>query len=127
MVARAKKRAAPAERGGRRVCIICQKEREGQRVRDDLFIRTVRSLKRRLGIATNNVLVVCRDCVPEHRQRRSAFERKLLQYGAFGAAIGLILLVLSRSLQGLAMGLLLGAFVASLALFQYHPSSDAMG
>ena len=112
---------------GRRVCIICQGERNGSRVRDDVFIRSVRSIKRMLGISTNNVLVVCNVCLPEHKRRRSAFEKKLLQYGAFGGFMGLIVLVLSRTLQGLVLAVLMAVFVASLALVQYHPSSEASG
>ncbi|RLG19625.1 hypothetical protein DRN67_02220 [Candidatus Micrarchaeota archaeon] len=109
---------------GKSICIICQKEKKGYPVRDDLFITTVRSLKQKLGIATNNVLVVCNDCSTEHKKRRSAFEKKILQYAAIGAVLGLIFLVISRSLQGLVMAILLVLFMAALALVQYHPASE---
>ena len=110
---------------GRRICIICQQEKDGATVRDDIFINAVRSIKRTLGIATNNTLVVCNDCVPEHRKRRSGFEKTLLQYGIFGAVLGIILVVISRSLAGLMMALLMLAFMLALAVIHYHPTSDS--
>jgi len=108
---------------GKHVCIVCHKARTGERVYDDVFISTMRSLKRTLGLSTNNILVVCKDCVPVHRKRRSTFEKKVLQYGAFGLVLGAILLFISRSLQGLLMALLMVLFMAILAMITYHPAS----
>src|SRR4030042_513235 len=82
--AEAKPQPSTGEKGkmpGRRICIICQQEKSGYAVRDDFFINLVRSIKRALGIAANNTLVVCEQCVPEHKKRRSGFEKTLLQYG----------------------------------------------
>ena len=114
----------PAKKARKQICIICQKEGKGYRVFDDIFINFVRSVKQKLGISTNNLLVVCKDCVPEHKKRRASFEKNLMQYAAFGAVLGVIFLLISRSLQGLVMALLLALIVASLAVFQYHPASE---
>ncbi|VVC04075.1 Uncharacterised protein [Candidatus Burarchaeum australiense] len=118
--------APPAASGGRRrICIICQQEKAGAAVRDDFFIRTVRAVKKTLGIATNNVLVVCKECEPEHQKRRGAFEKTLLQYGAIGIVIGLVILFLSFNLTGLVVALLMAGFILSFAITRYHPASEA--
>jgi hypothetical protein len=107
------------------VCIICQRERDGYAVREDFIIRGIRAVKRALRAATNNRLVVCKDCVDAHRAKRASFERKLMLYGGFGILLVIVFTLLSQTLQGFAASLMLGIFVAALALFSYHPGSEA--
>jgi len=120
-----KERSDESMKRQRSICIVCRHEKSGSAVKDDVLIRSIRSIKQALNIAANNRLVVCEECAPAHRQRREAFERKLLQYGAFGAILVIAFTLLSRTIQGFLMSLLLGAFVASLAIFQYTPASEA--
>ena len=107
------------------VCVVCHEEKTGHVVRDDLLIRSIRAVKNFLHIAANNRLVVCKGCVEKHRAKRADFEKKLALYGGGGLLIIIIFTLISRTLQGFAVSLLLGLFVAALALFSYHPASEA--
>ncbi|MDO8340277.1 MAG: hypothetical protein Q7T16_06490 [Candidatus Burarchaeum sp.] len=124
-IPRAQEPKPAVEGAGKRICIICQQEKDGYAVRNDIFIAAIRGIKQTLGIATNNVLVVCNDCASEHRKRRSGFEKTLLQYGVFGAIIGILLLAISLSLSGLLMAAFMVLFMLALAVIHYHPASEA--
>lgn len=133
--AEAKSKAPPATKAiGRaagpvptnaKVCIVCHRQMDGYAVRDDHIIRAIRAVKKMMGASTNNRLVVCRDCVETHKAKRASFEKKLMLYGGAGALIVIVFTLLSQSLQGFFASLMLGIFVAGLALFSYHPGSEA--
>ena len=48
-------------------CICCQNERNGLEIQEDGVIRTIRQVKKALGMKTNqNGLVWCKDCYTTH-------------------------------------------------------------
>ncbi|MEW6328889.1 MAG: hypothetical protein AB1468_02105 [Candidatus Micrarchaeota archaeon] len=106
------------------ICIICQKQRKGRRVLDDVVINCLRGLKRKLGIAANNELYVCEECVPEHRKRRASFEKTLVFYGAIGVIIILAVLLFSPRLGSLLVAVFFGLFVLALSLLHYVPAIE---
>ena len=105
------------------VCIVCKENKKGTPVKDDVMISSIRSVKRALRISSNNTLVVCKGCMEQHMEKRREFEKKVLTYGVLGGALALILIILSRSIQGVVLSLLLVLFIVSLAIFHYHPAT----
>ncbi|MCD6549102.1 hypothetical protein J7K41_00090 [Candidatus Micrarchaeota archaeon] len=71
---------------GKKICIICEKEREGVPIKEDLVIRTIRRIKEKLGIAKGYKLVVCRECWEEYVKRRKSYERNMITWGLLGLA-----------------------------------------
>ncbi|MEM4389996.1 MAG: hypothetical protein QXG98_05030 [Candidatus Micrarchaeia archaeon] len=98
------------------VCIICGRQRSGAPVADDAVIRTIRWLKRRLGVLQGNKLVVCRDDMEEHQRRRQRFEKHLIQYGAIFFVLAIAMLVLSGSLLGMLIIVVMAAFILALVI-----------
>jgi len=105
------------------VCIICKENKKGAPVIDDIVISTIRSVKQKLGVASNNTLVVCKDCMEQHLEKRRGFEKTLLHYGVLAGVMALVLILLSRSIQGFLLALLLGLFIVSFSIFKYHPDT----
>jgi len=114
-------RQSPA---GKSICIVCREEKRGRAVKDDVVIRAIRKIKQAFRVAANNRLVVCDGCLEKHKARRGGFERKLALYGGGGLLIVIVFTLISRTIGGFALSLLLGLFVAALALFSYHPASE---
>ena len=109
------------------VCIVCREEKEGAPVKDDAVISTIRAVKTRLGLASNKELVVCGDCLEEHKKRRQGFEKNLVQYGAFGLIVLVVLFILTQTLNALFVGVMLLALMLVMSLFYYHPALEAEG
>lgn len=81
-----------------KVCIFCEKEPNNictYPVRDDFIIKTIRTIKQKLGIAKNNELCVCENCLPIYTEKKKKFERNVLLH----VAVGVIVFVLLNSLQ----------------------------
>ena len=107
----------------RSVCVICGKEKEGSRVSDDMVIKAIRVVKRKLGLAKENRLVVCKDDLPEHERRRKKFEKNMVAYSAIAFVLVVAVVFLSGSISGALVALLIGAFVVFLGLVgNYHPA-----
>ncbi len=106
------------------ICIICQKEKKGRVVLDDVVINSIRWLKQKLGIAAKNRLYVCEECVPEHKKRRASFEKTLVFYGAIGVIIILAVLLLSPKIGSLLVAIFFGLFVLALSLLHYVPAVE---
>lgn len=80
-----------------KVCIMCEKEPGGKAyaVKDDAIVSTIRTVKRKLGIAKNNELYVCEACLPVYKEKRKKFEKNLVFY----AALAVVVFVLINGLQ----------------------------
>ena len=103
-------------------CLICEKNKKGSPISDDVVIRSIRRIKRRFGIAKNNKIVICKDCMSQHLERRANFEKRLVRYGALGFIVAAVLIILSPSLFSVFAGLFMGLLMLSFALPSYHPA-----
>lgn len=108
------------------VCIMCHNEGSGEQVADTLVIRTIRRVKERLKMATNNSLVVCPGCLETHARRLKSYERKMLLHAAL--AVILIIMVIfvpllasSFNPGSILVGLLMGGLIIALPLMDYVP------
>ncbi|MCX6772375.1 MAG: hypothetical protein NTV88_01230 [Candidatus Micrarchaeota archaeon] len=107
-------------------CVVCFKEKDGYKVYDDFVIRTIRGIKKRLGIAKNNSLVVCKDCLEEHRKKRKAYEKTLIIHIVLAgvvlvAFVLLPILTSGFSITAIALGIFLAALIVGMAVFSHHP------
>jgi len=117
-----------------KVCIISEKVVESSYpVEDDLVIGTIRFIKRSLGIAKNNELVVSAEHIEEYRKKRQAYERKIAFYGVIAAIIFVILGIVpifggGFSLPSLIVGIALAVLIILLAVVTSHTPkiSDAL-
>ncbi len=115
-----------------KACIICAKEvQAGKPVSDDAVIKAIRAVKQRLGIAKNNVLVVCPQCEDGYRKRRGEYEKKLVQYVVISAVVLLIFILLpifttGFSLWSLVIGLVFAAGVMMLSVFSHCPKAEGL-
>lgn len=113
----------------KKVCIICGKEKDGTPIKDDIVIRTIRKIKGALRLATNNTLVVCRECTDDYAKKRAKFEKTLVQYVVVAAILLVLILVLPLlsgklfSLESLIFGILIGIFIIALSLIGYMPKT----
>lgn len=105
-------------------CIVCAKDRKGSPVSDDFIIRFIRAIKKRLNIAQNNRLVVCKECMPVHMKRRADFEKKVVRYGGIGVILTILLLVLSFSLRSLLLGLFVILLMLLFTMTSYWPTVE---
>ncbi len=61
---------------GKSVCVVDGKEvKKGYRIKEDFVIRTIRSIKKSLGIAKNNKLFVCEEHKELLIKKRKNYER----------------------------------------------------
>ncbi len=111
------------------VCIVCGEEREeGTPVEEDVVLKSIRSVKQSLGIATNNILIVCEQCEEEYRKKREKFEKTFAQHVLFGILILLAIVVVPMLVGGvfqpgtILLGVLVAAFIIALSIVQYFPS-----
>jgi len=114
------------------VCIICNKEKSGTPIKEDIVIRTIRRIKEALRISTGNKLVVCNEHIEEAKKRREKFEKSILTYGGIGAVLGIILVILAifsqksivAILQTIVLLIFLVLVMAALSLYQYFPAIE---
>ncbi|MFA6036045.1 MAG: hypothetical protein WC759_03740 [Candidatus Micrarchaeia archaeon] len=118
-------RAATANLKNTSVCIVCKQEKSGTPVQDDAVIRGIRAIKRAFHIAANNRLVVCSSCAEKQDAKRADFEKKLALYGGGGLLLLVVFTLLTRTLAGFLISMVLGLFVAALSLFSYTPKSKS--
>ena len=124
------------------VCVICEKEKAGTPVREDVIIRSIRRVKQgfkgileRIApsllpsapgilVPQNNRLIVCKECAPEHAKRRANFEKTLIMYVGLGGLMAVLFLILSQSFMAVFAGAVILAFMAALAVLSYWPSLE---
>jgi hypothetical protein len=111
----------PGSSSGKKMCISCQTDIAGRRalpVKEDRIIKTIRAIKKALGIAQMNQLFVCEGCMSKHNERRRSFEKTLL-FASVLAGILLILLILVPMLYGRfePWAILSGIIVAGIVVF----------
>lgn len=102
------------------VCIICREKlkpselKRAKKVKEDKLIKTIRSIKQGLNIASNNKLYVCEKHVEEHKKKRKEFEKGLIFTAIMGIIIflGLVLLPIFTSGNINFVSMLLGIFIA---------------
>jgi predicted nucleic acid-binding Zn ribbon protein len=119
-------------KGGKRVCVVCQKERVGAQIKEDFVIRGIRRIKQMFKATTGNKLVVCGECKEIAKKKRQTFEKTLLTYLGLGGIILLIMLVLALISGGPIMSILQSVVVllffvillAALSLLNYFPSFE---
>jgi len=110
------------------VCIVCKGEKKGDRVEDDIYIETMRKIKNRLNIATNNTLVVCNDCTQKAEEKRRRFERTLMIWGILSALILVMFILMSPTLLSIFLSLVAIAFFMLVAfLTSYFPKVEKHG
>lgn len=116
-----------------KVCISCQKPIEGTRavrVKEDRIIRTIRTIKKFLGIAQMNELYVSEEHLEEHLKRRRSFEKSMLFASVFSGLI-IIVVVVALLLSGrfdlwaIFSALIIGVFILALPLFKYAPAVES--
>jgi len=115
-----------------KVCIACQKDVEGKKavpVKEDRIIRTIRTVKKAMGIAQMNELYVCEADIEEHLKRRRSFEKSLL-FASVLAGLIIVVVLLALLLSGrfdlwaLVSALIIGGFILVLPLFKYSPALE---
>ena len=115
-----------------KVCVSCQKDVEGKsasRIREDRIIRGIRKVKRILGVAQNNELFVCSDCLSTHMERRKSFEKSMLFASVFAGLI-LIVLIAAFLLSGrldlwaFISAFIVAGFILTLPIFKYTPAVE---
>ncbi|MDE1865519.1 MAG: hypothetical protein KGH94_02680 [Candidatus Micrarchaeota archaeon] len=109
---------------GKRACMICGKERNGEEVKEDYVIQAMRWFKENV---TKNAkgyrIVVCNECMPEYRKLRSKFVRRRVMYVGLGVVFTITLAVVSggRYLGILFYGVAITLFLYALSLVSYVP------
>lgn len=119
---------------GSKVCIICHQQvssGNAAKVREDVVIRSIRSIKKMLNISQNNELFVCEKDLETHKGKRKKFEKEFSVICAF--AVMLVLLLNGLPLLGGRFEL--GTFISSIVIaalillfaivFKYAPAADA--
>lgn len=114
-----------------RVCWICEKEvPEGTPIKNDIMIRFIREMKRKMGILKGNELVVCPTHLAAYSEKRKKFERNLVLYATAAVliAIGLPIFPLLAGAEFnpvvIVFAILLAAAVFALSLLNYVPALE---
>ncbi|VVC01365.1 Uncharacterised protein [uncultured archaeon] len=116
-----------------KVCIVCEKEKSGYPVEDDAVIHAIRRVKQAFKVARNNELVVCEDCLEEHRKKRQKYEKNLVMHVVIAAIVLIIFFFVSVfspsgiSFTGILLGILLAALVVGLSVFNHWPKIAESG
>src|SRR4030095_8811572 len=117
-----------------KVCVSCQTDVGGKRavpIKEDRIIRTIRSVKRSLGVAQNNELYVCEACLPKHNERRKSFEKTMLFASVF-AGLMLVIILVAPVLSGridpwaIISGFIVAGFILALPIFKYAPAAESL-
>jgi L-asparagine transporter-like permease len=109
------------------ICIVCKKEKKGVKVEDDLYLEAIRKIKTRLNIARNNILVVCKDCLPKAQEKRRRFERTIMTWGVLATLLFVLLVLMSPTLQSIFLALIAGVFLILFSLISYFPRVEEHG
>jgi len=118
-----------------KVCVVGKEElKTGYSIKEDIVIKTIRAIKKKLKIATGNELMVCEKHLEEAKKKRKDFEGSIIKLVALVsviAVIAVILAVLNGTFSLLpatfALLILLGFLMIVLSLFKYYPAIDVEG
>jgi len=118
-----------------KVCVVGKEElKTGYPIKEDIVIKTIRAIKKKLKIATGNELMVCEKHLEEAKKKRKDFEGSIIKLVALVsviAVIAVILAVLNGTFSLLpatfALLILLGFLMIVLSLFKYYPAVDTEG
>ncbi len=117
-----------------KVCVSCQTNVEGKRatpVREDRIIKGIRAVKKALGLAQNNQLFVCENCMPKHLERRRSFEKTMLFASVF-AGLLMLIIIIAPLLSGrfdpwaVVSGVVVSLFILALPVFKYTPAVEGI-
>lgn len=109
------------------VCIMCGKEKQGLKVKEDNVIRAMRWVKRNITRNPKNYnMVVCKEDFLAYKKKRDGYERKQIMYVALGLLFMLLLLLFAsgRYLGAIVYGLGVTIFMYLLSLLSYMPSLE---
>jgi len=110
------------------ICVVCKQEKKGDRVEDDIYLETVRKIKNALRVATNNTLVVCKDCIPKAEEKRRRFERTVMTWGILAALLFVMFMLMFPTLLSIFLSLVAIAFFMLIAfLTSYFPKVEKHG
>lgn len=109
------------------ICVVCKKEKKGRRVEEDLYLEAIRKIKTRLGIAKNNTLVVCDDCLPKATEKRRRFEKTLATWAILATLLFVMLVVISQTLQSIFFSLVAAVVFILFSLLSYFPRVEEHG
>jgi len=116
-----------------KVCIICGNEIKkdaAYRVKEDVVIAWLRRIKRRLGVAKNNELFVCKSDYEKYKEKRQQFERNFTFASALSAVIILLIIIVPilfgslPSISGIFFGIVVGMFLLLMSLISYLPAVE---
>ncbi|MFA5381532.1 MAG: hypothetical protein WC356_00025 [Candidatus Micrarchaeia archaeon] len=82
------------------ICLICEKEKEGSKIKEGHVIKIIRKIKTFFGISRGNTLVICSSCLEEYTKRRNGFEKTMLIWTVIGIILALLLIVPSILVGG---------------------------
>jgi energy-converting hydrogenase Eha subunit A len=117
-----------------KICISCETNVEGKKaykVKEDRIIGTVRRIKKAIGLAKNNELYVCENCLQKHMEKRKSFEKSVL-FGTVIAVVILVVLLGMLLLSGrfdiwaIVSTFIISGFVLALPLFKYAPALEGV-
>ncbi|VVC04610.1 Uncharacterised protein [Candidatus Bilamarchaeum dharawalense] len=118
-----------------KVCIMCQANVDGKpgavAIREDRIITTIRTIKKKLGIAQMNQLYVCQTDLQKHSERRKSFEKSMMIATVLAGVI-LVIMILAIILSGrldawaIVSAFILAGFVIILPVFKYTPATVNM-
>jgi len=75
------------------VCLICEKNKSGTKLKEGFIINNIRKIKKIFGIAKGNKLVVCDSCMEEYKKRRQNFEKTILLWSILGGILALFIII----------------------------------
>ena len=105
--------------------MICGKEKQGIRIKDDYVIGTLRWFKRNVTRnEQNNTIVVCKECYPKYSGVRKKYLSRQVTYLAIGVAFLVVGLLISPSLGTAGLCVFVLLFLYLLSMFNYVPSLD---
>lgn len=114
------------------ICIVSGEEVTEKRykVKDDAIISTIRGLKNKFGLGTNNRLYVSPENYDVYRKKRSKFEQKVVLLGAFGVIVSLFVIGANLFMRGtfdlvqILSSIALTIFLVALAFVDYVPAVE---
>ncbi len=110
------------------ICIMCEKDKAGIRIKDDATLRTLKWIKYELlkRPRRHSGPVVCRECYSAYSKKRKSFERKQIIYSIIGVvfAIALVVATGGRKPGAYAFGVLVVVFMLGLAHLNYIPELE---
>ncbi len=110
------------------ICIMCEKDKAGLKIKDDSTLRTLKWIKYDLlkRPRRHSSPVVCRECYSAYSKKRKSFERKQVIYTIIGVifAIALVVATGGRKPGAYAFGVLVVLFMLGLAHLNYMPELE---